>query len=392
MSSTLRILGVFARALFFCTSISTALIAQVAGGGGPNDADQISFLNGDRLSGSLMEVSVESIRFKTAAFGEVTIKWEAVREIRSKSGWIVMNAENRFDESSFQRFGEAIVTKPAAAPVVSLDGAAPVSLDPSSTAKFGDQKPTSQALAYCLGPYPEDPFNRQKTSWFLAVNAPESMINGTNSQQQFGGAASLNICERTKVNHSVLSVGGQHMRTWKIHQPSIITDTFDGALEQQHMFKRPDGAGVYGIAEMFFNTSLGMALEKSFGVGLFSAQFTKGRFSYSARADVRYFNQRRYNVKSTQDLAGARLDGQGRYKLGKFSVNGHVWIEPMFNNAQALQGFGRLAPGVSLGPWVCLSLTEEDDYLGNSPPGKRKNYLSSSLTLKIQHGQDPCSP
>lgn len=166
-----------------------------------------------------------------------------------------------------------------------------------------------------------NPERRRKhcaSTWFLAINAPESMVNGTNSQQQLGGSASLNVCEKTKNNHSVLSIGGQHMRTWKIHQPSIITDTFDASFEQQHMFHRPDGAGVYGIAETFFNTSLGMALEKSFGTGLSSAQFTKGRFSYSGRADVRYFNQRRYNVTSTLNLAGVRLDEQVRYKVGKF--------------------------------------------------------------------------
>ena len=391
MLSTYRILTAVVQAFLFCISVSSPMMAQVAGGAAPSDADQVSFLNGDRLSGRLLEVSAESIRFKTSALGEVTIKWEGVRQISSKSGWIVMNAENRFDENAFRQFREAIVTKPSGTALVSLDGATAVPLDPNSTAKFGDRKPASQEFSDCLGPYPEDPFQRQSTSWFLAVNAPETMVNGTNSQQQLGGSASLNVCEKTKINHSVLSVGGQHMRSWKIHQPSIVTDTFDAALEQQHMFHRPDGAGIYGIAEMFFNTSLGMALEKSFGVGLFSAQFTRGRFSYSGRADVRYFNERRYNVPSTLNFAGVRLDEQVRYKLGKFSVSEHAWINPMLNDGQALEGFARLAPGVSLGPWVCLSLSEEDDYLGNSPPGKRKNYLSSSLTLKIQHGQDPCN-
>jgi hypothetical protein len=366
----------------------SAQVAKVPGVS--SQTDQVMFLNGDRLSGLLVEVSAESIRFKTVALGEVTIKWDSVREITSSNRWIVLNPQKSFEESAYRQFHQAVLRNVNGSIALKLDGAPDVPVEKQFDAQFGDQKPAPQQFSECLGPYPDDPFTLQETAWFLGINAPETMVNGTQSQQQLGGSASLDVCEKTRVNHSVVSVTGQHTRTWKIHQPSITTDTFDGSFAQQHMFRSPDGGGIYGIADMFFNTSLGMALQKSFGIGVFSPQFTKGRFSYSTKIDVRYFNERRYNVTPTLNLAGIRIDQQARYKVNRFSINGEAWINPMVNDAQALQGFARLAPAIAWTPWLCVSLSEEEDYLGNSPPGKRKNYLSSSLTLKIQHGEGDC--
>jgi hypothetical protein len=364
---------------------------QVAAASPQAQSDQIIFLNGDRLSGELIEVTADTIRFKTAAMGEVTVKWETIKEVASNEKWVVTNPQKKFDADAFSSFSRAIITRPGASPALQLDDKPPVTLSANSVAEFGIQKPTARQLAECLGPYPDDPFRRQTTSWFLGVNAPESLVNGTQSQQQFGGIAALDVCEQTKLNHTVLSAGGQHTRTWKIHQPSITTDVFDGTLTQKHLFHRPDGAGIYGVADFFFNNSLGMALQKSFGAGFLSPQFKKGNFSYTALADVRYFNERLYSNQPSLNLAGVRVDGQAKYTLHKFSINGHAWINPMFNDAKALQGLASIGPRLTLNPWVCLSLTEEDDYLGNSPAGKRKNYFSSSLTLKIQHGADSCN-
>jgi len=63
---------------------------------------------------------------------------------------------------------------------------------------------------------------------------------------------------------------------------------------------------------------------------------------------------------------------------------------PMWNNEKALQGFTTLQLSVPLGHSVCLSFSPiEDDYLRNAPTGKRRNYFSSSVGLKIERGSNP---
>ncbi len=375
--------------LIFCALLFAPGFARTPGGADrSSEPDQVVFLNGDRVSGQLVEVTALTIRFKTKAMGEVSIKWEAVQEITSHNRWAVLNPQLDFDRNTYTRFSRAILRKLNGTPMLMLDEQPSVPLSGTSAVEFGDQQPSPQQFAGCRGPYPDSPFTPQTTSWFLDIKAPVTMVNGTQSQEQFGGNAALDVCENTKTNHSVFAVAGQHTRSWKVHQPFVTTDTFDGSFAQQHMFGRPDGAGVYGIAEMFFNTSLGMALEKSFGIGVFSPQFAKGNLSYSFRADVRFFDERLYSTSRSLKLAGIRLDERVGYKIGKkFSFNQHGWINPMINDAQALQAYAKIGPAITLSPWLSLSLSEEDDYLGNSPVGKRKNYLSSSIGLKIQHGQ-----
>ncbi len=74
----------------------------------------------------------------------------------------------------------------------------------------------------------------------------------------------------------------------------------------------------------------------------------------------------------------------------KYLVIAKAWVNPMWNNEQALQGYGTLQLGVPFGHFVCLSFSPvEDNYVRNAPGGHRKNYFSSSVGLKIERGSDP---
>jgi hypothetical protein len=200
------------------------------------------------------------------------------------------------------------------------------------------------------------------------------------------------VCEKTQLNESDFDITGQHTKSAKINKPSITTDTLDGRFIQKHAFADPSEAGIYGIADMFFNTSLGLALQKNFGVDLFSRTFgnVKG-FSFRAQADVRYVNERFYSSSPSLNLAGMRMDLQAHYAKGRFSIGGELELEPvpMFNDGNGFQAFGKVGPSYKLNPWVCLGLNEEEHYLGNAPNGFRENYLASTLNLSIAHDSSP---
>jgi hypothetical protein len=370
--------------LFLLGAILTApQIVHAANGPAPATAsDQVLFLNGDRLTGTMIEVTSDSVRFKTAAMGEVTIKWDTVNKITSSNRWVTIYSQKTPDRNSYSKFSSAELRKQKDAPVMILDSGPPVFLLATSSAEFGDNPPTPHELTTCLGPYPETPFTSQTTAWILDLNGSPSMINGTQSQQQLGGAMTVDVCENTKRNHSVFDVTGSHVRSWSAGKPSIVTDTFEASFTQQYFLRGPDGPLVFGIADTFFNTSLGMALQKSFGAGYNSRKFKSGPFKYSWGADVRYFNERLYATSSTLNLAGVRLQGDANYKNknGRFSIDAKAWINPMFNDEHALQGFASLSPSFKLKPWVCIGLKEEDDYLGNAPV-QQTQKLSFQLRL-----------
>jgi hypothetical protein len=341
-----------------------------------DESDEIFFSNGDRLTGHLLDVTGGSIRFFTKAIGEVIISRRTVKEIRSKGRSLV------FVQSAEMGSREGSNHSPDG--VDSFDGSRIPNVDAREPAGVSALRNAPLASRSQAGPLAcGSPF------WLLSITAPpESVIVGTQSQQTLGGLMTVDICERTGLNDLTIAIDGKHTKSAKIHMPAVTTDVVDGYLEQKHAFHDPYGTGIYGRAEMFFNTSLGLAMERSFAVGVFSPVFGdrgKRNWSFSTGADVRYVGERLYSTAQSLNLAGVRLEEQSAYHTGRFGINEEAWIIPMFNDVHALQGYVRGGPCISIVPWLSASLTEEEHYLGNAPLGSRKNYLASSLSLTIQN-------
>jgi hypothetical protein len=335
------------------------------------DSDQIVLLNGDRVSGRIEELTNDSIRMLTQAMGEVTVSLAMIKEART--------------------IGGKQITKVASFAYVADSSAIP-NKAPTETSSIGDQPGAASNALACNTQVLDSHLKLRPSIWTLGITTTpgESVILGTQSQYAFGGFMTTYVCEKTQLNESNFDITGQHTKSAKINKPSITTDTMDGRFIQKHAFVDPSGAGIYGLADMFFNTSLGLALQKSFGVGLFSRTFgnVKG-FSFRAQSDVRYVNERLYSSSPSLNLAGMRIDLQARYNKGRFSIGGELEPVPMFNNGHAFQAFGKVGPNYKLNPWVCLGLNEEEHYLGNAPTGFRKNYLASTLSVTIQHDSSP---
>jgi len=356
------------------------------------DSDQIVVLvNGDRVSGRIEEITKDSIRMLTDAMGEVTVSLAMVKEVRTTEGNAIIAKASPIPIPSD--------TKPTYfAYVADFSSSAPnhsraLALGAPERSRAGDPRTVSSNSLACNAQALDSQMKLRPSIWTLGITtAPgESVILGTQSQYSFGGFMTTYVCEKTQLNESDFDITGLHTRSAKIHKPSITTDTLDGRFTQKHFFANPSGAGLYGIADMFFNTSLGLALQKNVGVGLFSRQFgnVKG-FSLRAQADVRYVNERFYGSTPSLNLAGIRMDLQARYNKGRFSIGGEIEPVPMFNDGHAFQAFAKLGPSYTLNPWVCLGLNEEEHYLDNAPTGFRKNYVASTLTLTVQHDSNPC--
>ena len=237
--------------------------------------------------------------------------------------------------------------------------------------------------------------------WLVGLSAPEQMINGTQSSQSFGGLFRYTVRSASRTNWLDFSAEGTHTRNWKAASASIETDSTDVDLKASHALGQ--NSNVYGVGEGFFNTSLGLALEQSYGAGwYYSVPLNSGSspnaWSYSGAVEGRFVDERLYNTVAPLRLAALRVEQQfsyrrkaedNRLKLDKYVVRGHVWVNEMVNDQKAVQGFADLSISFPIRRSFCLSLGEEDDYLNNVPVGFDRNYLSSKVTLSIAHGTDP---
>jgi hypothetical protein len=396
---TLRFLSI-ALALFFSINVSAATVTV-----------QVFFQNGDQLTGELQRADASGVEFRPNVAGlgsRMRLAWQgdAIATLHLKAGSgpgsaCVYVSETR-QTSKMSRlaggklcFNSAVVTKQqgtdhalrlvahAPAPkgdvnylwIQSVETIAPA--PPAVTAVT----PTATSATRAA---------QLPSIWALNINAPESIVQGTQSQQQFGGLFRTDLYAGDE-NHFAFAAAGTHQHNLSLHKPPQRTDTFDSF--GQYSRTNTKEYGVYVIGEWFLNTSLGMAAERSGGAGvLFPGLYSKSGDLYAnAWLDFRYFNERLYSGRELK-LAGSVVHGEIVYSPSNapWFITFGTALKPMFNVWGASQASGSVTFTVPIHNHVCITVTPADDtYIGNSPSGFRRNYLKSSVGLQILAGSNP---
>jgi hypothetical protein len=349
---------------------------------------KITFRNGDVLTGQLFAVGSESLQFCNLALGQVSIPRQLIAEVTNiaaaPSSYDLLRQGPSVQDGAPARAEEkemdyVSVSGPPAALSVKRANRSQTPQEPASAAQEADKKTATPALR-----------------WFFNVNAPPSVAFGTTSQQTYGGILDFQLY-KGKLNRSELWTSGTYNRTWQVKTPSIYTDTFDGFFQQRRTLASGRGS-FYGRAEWFFNTSLGMALQESFGPGYLSPEKSWRNFQFHWLADIRYSRERLYKSASDLNFVGSRLETQLTYRhkdpddptKTKYEVIARSWINPMWNDEHALQAFANLQVSVPFGRSICLNFSPiEEDFMRNAPIGNKQSYLTSSVSLKIQRSYDP---
>jgi len=322
-----------------------ALAQNCATPAGPSD--QIVFRNGDVLTGRALSVTPESIGFENQAIGRIVISRDVVAEVKSVDRLAIISSREDA-HASVLPFHKAVMALVDGQLSLKLDARPTETVFPGSGLAFENQPwpqtsptPPTPSIPQAQSRRPPSTLQVNKSGWSLNVLAPDLITLGTENQETLGGIFTFDLYEGSQ-NHSRLAVSGTHDKTWEIGSPFVATDVLDSFLEQSHSFG-PNRGGIYGKVEMFFNTSLGMALQKSFGAGYYSRTIPKGALRFNWSADARYFNQRLYGG-STSDLVGSRLEGQVTYRnmdstdrsKVKYSIISRTWINPMWKGAVLL--------------------------------------------------------
>lgn len=368
----------FSSALFLACAAWIPAAAQVS--------VQVVFQNGDRLSGDLKKVDSQTIEIHPAAgsLGDsVKIQWTADSvvelQLRTKAGsapgCLYPPPGSSGVASSPLCFQTAVATRTTGA-------------KPSLAISAGTVAP--QVYASLDSNAPEPP--KAISYWALNLNAPESIVQGTQSQQTFGGFLNTEVVFG-KRNHFTLAAAGNHQHTVPLHKTPSHVDVFDSLLQLSHSYE--NGFGVYATGEWFFNSSLGLAAERSGGVGVILPALnlqshptggeTPREFLAKTWTDLRYFNERLYD-STKLDLVGAVVHGEANFypSSGTWSLTSGFAYKPMFNDRRAWQGAGSVSLNLVIAKHACFSITPaEDTYVNNSPKGYRRNYLKSSVSLKL---------
>ncbi|MBW4039002.1 MAG: hypothetical protein HIU91_09045 [Acidobacteria bacterium] len=315
-------------------------------------ADVVLLKNGDRITGRVLTTSADTVSLQTDAAGIITIRRDAI---------------------------ERVLPEPTAAPLTAPSTRI-VAPDPQAQpiATLTSVPPKSHCLEH-LKPVP--------VTWAIQFQgAPNEVVVGTVSQDLFGAGLEISSCEGNPRNQTSLAAQGSHSRFYERNSGAITADVADAELEQQHFFRGTQGTAILVVGDVFNNNALGMAMQKSVGVGLLSAQYKYKAAAYDFAGDIRYINQHLDGVSTALNLAAIRLKEQAHLDGKLFHLDEQGWIMPALNDVHALQAYGSMAPSVTLKPWLTLGISEEESYLENAPYPRLKNYFTSTVTLTLHGG------
>jgi hypothetical protein len=367
-------------------------------------ADAVVLKNGDHLSGTLLRVDNDSVELHSAALGELKILWTDIAEVESREHewkWEGVSVGNHADvrfQNAVMRIVDSGVVMQGETETVAIPKRAAQRVEKQEHPIAG----STQLMA--LKPSPSVP---PDTTFALSLNAPESVVVGTQSQYVFGGNFRVlhnepDLCTAPSWFSSLLGAAN-HTKSAKLRSPAVVTDTYDGTYTLTNRLGPTIGFAGYGVADLYGNSSLGIGLQQSYGLGITHSLYSNGckgstaiqpkgyRLSVNGDASIRYIHQRLYAPDGSNDLAGLRLaedllyalygrDGSGKSKE-LFSITQSLWATPMLNDGRAVQAGGSFGILVPLNKSLSIGITEEDEFFNNAPKAKRKNYLKNALTV-----------
>jgi hypothetical protein len=391
-------------ALVLC--LSCAALVSTFGESIREVSDAIVFKNGDHLSGTLERVDNDSVQLHSAALGDLNIRWTDIAEVESRDHDWKWDGHLEGKGSSGARFRNAVIRSVDSAVVMQTDTET-VAIPKGTALMIEKQEHPAAGLTQLMSPKASPPLPPD-TSFAVSLNAPESVVIGTQSQYVFGGNFRVlhnepNLCSAPSWFSSLLGAAN-HNKSAKVGNPAVVTDTYDGTLTVSNRLGSDTQFAGYGVADLYGNSSLGIGLQQSYGFGINHPLYTNGcegstaiepndhRLTVNGDASIRYIHQRLYAPGGTNDLAGLRLaedllyvlyGGKGKSGNPKelFSITQSLWVTPMLNEGRAVQAGGSFGIFVPLNKSLSVGLTEEDEFFNNAPKAKRKNYLKNALTV-----------
>src|SRR6266849_3667670 len=176
--------GYFRRAVWFLL-FSCLVVSGTHAGAVLDASDTIVFKNGDRLSGTLVRVDNDSLQLHSAALGELKVHWTDIREVESRDhDW---NWEGHSEGSPARgvRLRNAVMRSVDSSVVVQTDTDT-VALPKGAALIVVKQEHPAAGLTQLMSPK-SPPLLPPDTSFAVSLNAPESVVIGTQSQYVFGG-------------------------------------------------------------------------------------------------------------------------------------------------------------------------------------------------------------
>ena len=373
----------------------------------PEIKEELTLKNGDRLTGQLLSSTGTEIKFKSELAGEVTVKWEDIKELKSSREFAVVPKDVKDARDSALvpqgtiKIGEKGILVSPLAETEPEHGA--VSAD--KTTKPGAGKiaaaPTKEIPAPQIADVVDDPTYQKeihkkigfKSGWDGHITTGTSMIYSTQNSYLFQVDTALkrsvptvswlNPKLRTTINFT-LSAG----KTTQPGTETTITNIYHVDAERDEYFSKK---GYYLQALSFdHNFSQGLVLQQDYGLGIGSTLFKKEGSEFDVTADLHYESQQFNATANVEQLSlhliGSTLTEKYTHKWGKLNFDEKLLADIAWNNAGAFSASGNSSVRMNIYKRLAFSVSTIDNFLNNPQVGYKKNsfQLVTGFALNLK--------
>jgi len=359
--------------------------------------DSVTFTNGDHLTGTLVRVVGNEVVFHSEVVGDITVKWDKIRELHTGSRLIVIS--------------KGVLLHP---------GHLPAGI-PEGTLSVADQLITVHPeTGATIAPIPvknavyivdETTLRKQiaghpgiLAGWNGNITAGATVVQATQEQYTFAGSVSLTRTAPTVSwlethNRTSLDFSGSF---GKIIQPAYSSDgvmtpassskssIYHADAERDNYFS----PRVYVLGQVAFdhNFSQALDLQQIYGAGLGWTAIKSPTQELDLKSTLQYEGQTFIDAPAgqNQNLIGSTLNGTWAAKLPlKVQFKQQVsWI-PAYNNPYAYSASETDSLTMPFFRRLAFSVGSDDSYLNDPPaavpPTKRNSFeFTTGLTYTLR--------
>ncbi len=366
--------------VFFMLSMLFASTRAAAQAAVNSDADQITFINGDKLTGKVVKESAGIVVFQSEMAGvTISVPWSKIKELRSSNKFAVIENDQKL------RVGKPAPQVPVGTVRYSNDE---ISVVPSE----GETKniPAKDA-AYLVNSSDFEKAMRHEPSlfhgWTGSGTIGASLLEATQTSKTFTGALgfvrlSPGVDWLEPRNKTILDATASY---GSVKQPAVgttpassaRTNILHGDIERDRYLSSRFFALADASAD--HNIGSGLQLQDDFGGGAGYSVIRQPVQTLDVKADIHFERQEFY--PAAPGVAGVSLNLVGlsagevymRKLMHGMVLNEAAVVQPAFNHPSAFTA--QFIAGLVLPVYESFgfSLGTQDNYLNNSPSGYKKN-------------------
>jgi hypothetical protein len=381
--------GLFAGSLLLLLTGIHAAVAQsdASQKTASTPSDTITFINGDTLKGELEDATSDGITFKSPVAGELTVKWDKIKEVKSDRDFAVL-AKN-----------EKLKRKTA----TSVAPQGPISIAEN---KVEVRTPSGSKTV----PVPETGHVIEKAAfdkeinhtpgllggWTGSATADVSLVRATQNQTTFTGGISLVraippvdwLAPRNRTLIDYNQSYGSTSQTVVAGQVSttVKTNIFHADAERDEYLT----TRIYAFGGVAFdhNFSQGLDLQQQYGGGIGWTAIQDAIQELDLKGDIHYEKQQFFDATLNQNLIGSTFGETYKRKLPRtILLNEFANISPAWNNTNAYSAHAGASLTFPVYKGIGFNVGAIDDYLNNAPSGFKKNSFQFTTGLTYAFAQ-----